>query len=746
MPRKAPAVSPPRSAEGSPPTGRRSAAEAPAPSRTPLWVGLGLVAAVLIGYSSLFGSDAKFYLVDDDEYVVQNPHVNTGLSADNLWWALTAFHSSNWHPLTWISLQVDSELDGPKSGESAMHAGVFHFTNAILHAAAAIVLMLALARMTGEFWRSALVAALFALHPLRVESVAWVTERKDVLGALFWALTMLAYEWYARRPGVGRYLAVAASLALGLMSKPLLVTLPFALLLLDYWPLKRADSVRAWRRLIIEKLPLLALVVGACALTLMAQGVVDPNSGAFYPPKPLGLRLLNVGRDYVLYVGKTFWPVDLAPMYSEPNDKFPLAWAAAATALIVAVTAVTLFFGRRRPYLTIGWLWYLGTLVPMSGIVSLGILSSADRYSYIPHIGFFIMLVWGLGDVLAARLSPRILMAAAGIAVGACFLATWLQANLWNDSVALLERAVRAQNNNFGAHALLGSALLNRDRVDEAITEYRASIQIEPSYAVARYKLGVALARREEWAEAAESERAALSLAPRWPQPKTILALCETRLGRWHEAAALLAELSELEPERSDLHWNFGVAQLHAGNFAESEHEAREALRLDPGFRPAHQLLGLVYAAMGRPTEAQGELEASPHEVTNFLYIAWALHAQGKIDEARQRYRQVAPRAAAWLNAERRQAWQMATDRDPKHRNGALALLKAEVVTQATEEGDANALDTLAAAQAELGRFDAAVPTAGKALAVAEKAGDSRLAAAIVKRRQLYEQHHPYRE
>src|SRR5262245_55147645 len=284
----------------------------------PLLVSLGLIAAVLIAYSPVFDSDSEWFRADDDEYIVQNKYVNTGLTRDNIIWAFTKFHSANWHPLTWMSLQLDSELFGDfkpdgtlelqPDGSPKLNAGGFHITNALLHAATGVVLMWVLTRMTGNFWRSALVAALFTLHPLRVESVAWAAERKDVLGSFFWVLTMLAYDWYVRQPGVFRYLAIAIAFALGLLAKPLLVTLPCALLLLDYWPLRRGETPAAWKKLVLEKLPLFALSAAACYVTVLAQGVVDPQGTPAYPPKAFPLRVLHAGRSYVLYIRKTFWP------------------------------------------------------------------------------------------------------------------------------------------------------------------------------------------------------------------------------------------------------------------------------------------------------------------------------------------------------------------------------------------------------------------------------------------------------
>jgi tetratricopeptide (TPR) repeat protein len=753
MPRKAPPPGPHRPAEAAPvsrPIWERQLQLAP------LLVSLGLFIGVLADYSDLFGKDARFFLVDDDEYVIQNKNVNTGLNADNVRWALTAFHSSNWHPLTWISLQLDSELytnsnpDGsPKlrpDGNPELDAGSFHRTSALLHAVTGLFLMWVLTRMTGNFWRSALVAALFTLHPLRVESVAWVAERKDVLGGLFWVLTMLAYDRYVRRPGWGRYVWVVVSFTLGLIAKPLLVTLPFALLLLDYWPLQRAESPGTWKKLVVEKLPLFALSAAACVVTVLAQNVVEANAAPYYEPLPLGLRVLNAGRSYLAYIGKTIWPVHLAPMYTEPNSQFPVAWATAACIIVLTLTALFVGQRHRRPYLVVGWLWYLGTLVPMIGIVHIGIHTTCDRYTYIPHIGLFLMLVWGLGDLLKGRVAPGVLAGAAAAAVAACLAEGYAQARLWRDNVTIFEHAVNATPNNFGAHNLLGAALVREGKIDEAIAQFRRAIAIEPNYAVAHHKLGAALAQKQEWAAAAAEQEEALRLAPQWPPPKQQLALCYARLGRWNDAATLLSEVSALEPGRADLHWNLGVALLYAGRPNEAEREAREALRLNSDFFPAHQLLGLVFAVEGKPAEALAEFRSLKPELTTVFYMAWSLSALGKAEEARPLYRAALQQAPGWPEAERADAWRLATDWDPARRNGRLALLKAQVATQATEERDPKALDTLAAAQANLGNFKEAAATVRKALKLVAESGPKELEPALSTRLKLYEDGQPYRK
>jgi len=355
----------------------RNSVSVPPPYRTALAC-LGLVLAIFLAYGHLCGAEAEFFRLDDGEYVVNNPHIHDGLTTQSIGWAFTSFDAMNWHPLTWLSLQLDYELHG-------LSAGGYRLTNVILHAISSVLLLLVLARMTGAFWSSAIVAAFFALHPLRVESVAWVAERKDVLSTLFWILTMCAYCWYVERPSLKRYLLVFVSFALGLMAKPMVVTLPFALLLLDYWPLCRlrfwlvqdennpapeaTDTQVPWTWLILEKIPLFALSAAACVVTVLAQGVMEET---LFANQPWHLRILNAALSYMRYVQKTMWPNDLAPMYSQPLDQFSYWQSIVAGLIFLGITISCLAWVRRRPYLAVGWFWFVGTLVPVIGLMQVG--------------------------------------------------------------------------------------------------------------------------------------------------------------------------------------------------------------------------------------------------------------------------------------------------------------------------------------------------------------------------------------
>ena len=708
----------------------------------PVLVCAALALGVAIAYGGLCDRPSTFATIDDGDYVLNNPNVQAGLTPAGVYWAFTTFHATNWHPLTWLSLQLDHDLYG-------LEPAGFHFTNLVLHGANAALLFLLLRWATGRLWPSATVAALFAVHPLHVESVAWITERKDVLSTLFWLLTMAAYLWYARRPSAGRYLVVAAAYSLGLMAKQMLVTLPFVLLLLDCWPLRRLNLPAAGvavRRVIAEKLPLLALAVGASVLTSVAQLGHDP----LLPPTTLADRALNACLAYAGYLQKTIWPNNLAPMYTRPHGQLPLAVAVAAGIGLAVATLLALSQSKRRPYLVVGWLWYLGTLVPVIGLVSVGIQTMADRYTYVPNIGLYLAMVWGLADALADRLPRPVLAAAAGLVLAACLLLTRYHARLWTDNVALWEHAVRVTAaDNFGARDNLGVALMTRGKAADGIEQFRAAIRIEPRYARAHYHLGLALEEQRRWSEAAAAFAEAIRLAPRLPEPYGHLGTCLMRAGWMADAIEPLRTAAQREPAVAATRYNLATALLYRGQTEEARREAEEALWLNPQMTEAHKLLGMACAVDGKPVDAAAHFRAAlggrPDAAVAY-FIAWCLSTEGRTEAARDQYRAAAQRFPAWPAASRGEAWKLATHPDPQQRSGALALFRAQVVSQALEDRDAEALDVLAAAYAEVGRFDEALATARSALGRAADAGKKDLAAQIEKRMKLYESRQPFRD
>jgi Tfp pilus assembly protein PilF len=582
----------------------------PSDQRIPL-LALALVALTLAAYAPLVAGDHRFLNVDDDEYVTANPHVLGGLTGANLAWALTALHANNWHPLTWVSLQLDAQFSGREPS-----AALFHRTNVLLHAANAVLLFLVLRRLTGTVWRSAVVAALFAVHPLHVESVAWVAERKDVLSTLFWLLTLAAYAGHAARPSLGRYLLVLLTFTLGLLAKPMLVTLPCVLLLLDYWPLRRWRPGR-WTaaaeaetpafvpaspgRLLLEKVPLLVLAAGCCVLTLRAQqGIVQTLD---YLPFPY--RLANALISYVAYLGKMLWPAGLAIYYPHPGTAVSPGLAIAAGVLLLTLTSLAVALARRRPYLLVGWLWYVGTLVPVVGLVQVGRQALADRYTYIPLIGIFTILVWGTCDLLAGR---RPLLRAAGVLAGmlllVCTALTWLQQPHWRSSRALWEHDLAVVPESAIAHQGLAKAFAQEGKVEEARREYAAALALDPT-ARLHTEYGLFLGQHGRDAEALEQFQAALALSP----------------------------------ESQVAHYNAGVVLVHQGKLNEAREQFAEVIRLNPDFGGGYYHLGVVLARQGKPCEAEEQfaraLQNNPHHANTLWQRGLVLESQGKLDAAR---------------------------------------------------------------------------------------------------------------
>jgi hypothetical protein len=463
----------------------------------PSWL-LAAAVALLSSLPYLGVGGYGFVDFDDDLYVYGNAVVRNGLTLDGVKWAFTSFHAGNWHPLTWISHMADVSLFGP-------WAGGHHGTNVLLHALSSALLFLALRRMTGNAWRSAFAAALFGVHPLHVESVAWVAERKDVLSGLFFSLGLLAYGGYARKGGAWRYVAVAACLTLGLLSKPMLVTFPFLLLLLDYWPLGRvagspppADGTGTapvpLSRLVVEKAPLFLLAAASCVVTYAAQaggGMVKPVS-FLYPSE----RIANALVSLAAYLGKAFVPVRLAVLYPFPYDGIPPWKPVAASLLLLAATVLAVRARRTSPWLAVGWFWFVGTLVPVIGLVQVGNQAMADRYTYIPLVGIFLAVAWEGWARLSALLpgAGRGASAATAAAVlAACLALSALQARHWRDTVTLFSHAIDATGENCLMQNGLGAELYRQKRYAEAEGHFREAIRIRPDHADAHNNLGILL-------------------------------------------------------------------------------------------------------------------------------------------------------------------------------------------------------------------------------------------------------------
>ena len=488
----------------------------------------------------------EFLEYDDDKYVTNDVRVQQGLSWDNVIWALTTVQTAtgNWHPLTTLSHMLDCQLFGL---DPAGH----HLTSLLFHLANVLLLFGVLQRMTGALWPSAMVAALFGLHPLNVESVAWVAERKNVLSTLFWLLTIWAYAGYVRRPGWLRYLGVAGLCMLGLMSKPMTVTLPCTLLLLDYWPLGRLG--KDWKefqarlpRLVAEKMPLLIPAAITSFVTIQAQSTTILSLEAL----PLGVRLANAVVSYALYLVKMVWPLRLAVFY--PNFAYSLSfWLVLWAALLLMGISLGIGLTRQRfRYLEVGWLWFLGTLVPVSGLVQVGLQSMADRYAYVPLIGVFVMVAWGVSDLTKKhrRLKPRG-VAAAGVCVLIIFAAlTRMQLRPWQDTITLFEHALQVTSNNYVAHEKVGSELYKKQEFEEAVEHFREVLRINPENYQAHDNLGVALVGQGSLEEAVEHFKETLKINPEHSQAHHSLGIALVRLGSLEEAIEHFQRTVEIDP------------------------------------------------------------------------------------------------------------------------------------------------------------------------------------------------------
>ena len=538
-----------------------------------------LLLVTVAAYLQVFRADFVNY--DDEAYVTANPHVQSGLTYKGTLWAFNVGYQGNWHPLTWLSHMLDCRLFGPSPIGP-------HAVNLLLHLANTLLLLLVLNLMTRSLWKSAFVAALFALHPLHVESVTWVAERKDVLSTLFWLLTMWAYVQYTESPSLKRYGVVTAFFALGLMSKPTLVTLPFVLLLLDYWPLGRwAQASRRERwRLVRQKLPLFAMSVASSVVTYVAQ----QRGGAVSPIDELSLasRIANALTAYIGYVGKMLWPAKLSVFYPHPGNT-PIAHVLAAVLLLAAVTALAIRSARSRPYLIMGWFWYLIVLAPMIGFVQVGRQAMADRYTYVPFIGLFIMIAWGMEERMGEwgrgrvgdpgpRVHPfthsPILRLLALLVILACAACTWRQAGYWHDSIKLWTHTLAVTTNNSNAHNNLGLAFNKLDSPDAAMEEFQAAVLIDPQYSEAHDNLGVAY----------------------------------FQLGRIPEAIDSFTQAIRIAPDYAEAHNNLGLSYVALGMYAEAIDEYKLAIRFDPGYVGAHGNLAMALYTDKRYAEAWAQV------------------------------------------------------------------------------------------------------------------------------------------
>ena len=693
-----------------------------------------------------------FVEYDDQQYVTDNPRVQAGLSWTGLVWAF-GFHAGNWHPLAWLSHMADCQFYGAR-------AGGHHLTSILLHIASTLLLFSVLNRMTNAMWRSAAVAALFAWHPLHVESVAWVAERKDVLCAFFWMLTLWLYVRHAARPSIARYLFALGSFVLCLMAKPMGVTLPFVLLLLDYWPLGRVTGdgwrVASVRRLVVEKIPFLALSAIACVLTLRAQELAIVSTAGL----PVSQRVAHALVAYNHYLVAMFVPQNLAVYY--PYQIHLPTLTIACAIIVLGLTTLLALNMRCRPWLMVGWLWYLGTLVPVIGLVQVGDQAWADRYTYLPLIGLFVAIVWFACEIIKSLL---VLQCASVIVAAGLIAATSAQLGYWQNTRSLFEHTDKVTPKNYMAITILGSLLAKEHKYDEAMGYYRTALRYSPGFpeahfflgnaldeqgkldeAVAEYQkslwfrptqeqthifMGIALAKQKKYDEAMAHYNAALKLNPDSAVAQNNLARLLHTLGKLDAAVEHYHAALEIDPKLALAHNNLGILLIQKGKLTEGAVQLREAMRLDPTNSETRLNLAFALNQQQQWPEAadlfskivRGDL---PDPKAHYEFAVALAHLK-RAREAMSQYASALLMQPDFPDALDGLAWILSADANPDFRNGPEAVKMSERACELTGRNDPAKLKTLAAAYAETGQFEAAIKTVQTAKDLAAKASRQQL-------------------
>ena len=559
------------------------------------FLSLALMLVALAVYSPVVHNG--FVAFDDPSYVTGNPHVRSGLSWKTLTWALRSTEHANWHPVTWLSHALDCQL-------FALNPTGHHLTSVLLHAMVVVLLFLALERMTGSSLRSFAVAILFAFHPINVQSIAWISERKNILSTLFFILALIAYHWYVQRPGSRRYLVLTLCFVLGLLSKPMVITLPLALLLLDYWPLKRASNgLKATVRLLVEKLPLLAFSVASAVITFIAQR----SGGAIRSDHPLSVRLMNALICYARYLGKAIWPSKLAVFYPYPEQAPTPGKLALAALLLISLTTLVLL-ARYKPYFAVGWLWFLGTLVPAIGFVQAGEQAMADRYAYIPFIGLFVAVVWGIGDWATARRIPKTALAIPALVVVLAFaIKDRSEISHWRDTASLWSHALAVTQENYMAHDGLAAELIQEGRIEEAMPHLQAAAAINPRDAFSELNLGVCEKRLGDFPSAVRHYQRALALS----NETSLRAKAFSNLGTiyriqgdYAQARQSYESVFELQPDNLFALIGMGVLSQKTGDLLRALDYYSRAAAVEPA-DSEYLLVSQALTKLGRDSEAK---------------------------------------------------------------------------------------------------------------------------------------------
>jgi len=620
-----------------------------------LLIYLVLALATFIAYAQIHHNEFVNY--DDDKYVTENPNINRGISRESVFWAFKSPHRHMWHPLTSLSHMLDCQIFG-------LVPSWHHLTSLLLHIAGTLLLFWVLKRMTGKLWLSAFVAAVFALHPLQVESVAWVAERKSVLSGFFWMLTIAAYVIYTERPCISRFLLVVLVFALAALSKPMVVTLPFVLLLLDYWPLGRfqwrhqsraealskSESVKLscqssplWR-LIAEKIPLFILAAVLSIMTFIAQ----KSGGATMQidEMPVKVRIPNALFSYAKYIEKMIWPSRLAVFYPHPGSTLSIWLVLAGVLLLLAVSVCVIRLARSRRYLLVGWLWYLGTLVPVIGLVQVGSQARADRYMYLPMIGLLIMLTWGISELTTKwryrKVTLEVSMLIIPLALAVC---TWFQVGYWRNSVTLFEHALEATERNYIAHGCLSDALRELGKTDQAAAHNLEVLRIRPGDLNAHNNLGVASLEQGRLYEAVMHFTKVLQLKPDYPEAHVNLGIALTKQDRLDEAITCFTEALRLKPDFVEAHYNLANVLKMQGRPHDAAKHYNKALKLDPNDADIHYNLGLTLAELKMYDKAvdcyKTVIQFRPDFAKAYFNLAKVLLNQGKLNGAIEQFRHV---------------------------------------------------------------------------------------------------------
>ena len=686
-------------------------AKAKPPTSQVVGVCVFLVLAVLV----VFAQTARFQFVnyDDEESVYSNPVVAQGLSIQAVGWAFTHAQTANWIPLTTLSHMLDCQLFG-------LNAGAHHLVNVLWHAANAVLLFLVLRQMTGSLWRSAFVAAVFAVHPLRAESVAWISERKDVMSGFFFILAVGAYVRYVRTPSGAGYCAVVLSFVAGLLAKSMVATLPFVLLLLDYWPLGRFSNWRRFAALVREKIPLFAISAASCATAALVPGLIITDSHRL----SLLERIANALVSYAVYLRQMIFPAGLTPVYPIIPNGQPLLRVCEAFILLAAISAVVVAWRKQRPGLLIGWLWYLGMLFPVIGIIQISSdASHADRYTYLPEIGLGIAATWAVADWGARWGHRRVLSALMGVVIGALIVWGYHQTSFWRTGESLWTRELACTSDNSTAHVYLGAALAREGKSEQAIEQYRMALAIAPDNLAALNNLGTTLA--SEGTAAANP-------------------------GKVQQAIDCFQKALQIDPASKVTHYNLGVALASNGEMGAAMVQFRQALAIDPDFADAHLNLGNALRKSGHLDEAIGHLRKvvsiKPDYGTAYSTLGLVFLQRGNVQEAIDSWKQALAINPNQADVQNNLAWLLATTPEASLRNGAKAVTLAQQANHLTGGGNLKVLRTLAAAYAEAGRFEDALATARRAIELGASQKNHDLAAALQKEMRLYEANTPMRD